>query len=387
MRVLHCCLAAFYIDDYGYQENVLPRMHKLQGHDVAIVASTQAYVDNRVLGHVEARSYSTADGIPITRLPYPRWIPRVLARRLRFYDGLQERLDSFAPDVLFLHDCQFLEMRTIVRYAKRHPEVRIYIDGHTDFINSARGWLSKNLLHRILYRYCAQIVEPYTRKFYGVLPVRVEFFQDMYGTPPEKTELLVLGADHTRVNLDRRDEIRSATRSRLSIDDDDFVVVAGGKIDRRKQFPELMHAISKINRPDVKLILFGTPTEEMEHEVERLSHHDSIRHVGWAQADQTYEYLLAADLGVFPGTHSVLWEQAVGVGLPCVFKRWDGIQHVDVGGNCLFLEEGTRGEIEQAILSLCGRGETYSRLKQVATTKGMTEFSYYEIARRAIEEP
>ena len=49
MKVLHCCLAAFYIDDYGYQENILPKMHKIQGHQVKIVSSTETYIDNQTL--------------------------------------------------------------------------------------------------------------------------------------------------------------------------------------------------------------------------------------------------------------------------------------------------------------------------------------------------
>jgi 1,2-diacylglycerol 3-alpha-glucosyltransferase len=385
MKILHCCLAAFYIDDYGYQENILPRMHKLQGHDVAILASTETYIDNRVLGHVEARSYHTKEGIPVTRLPYTKGIPKKLAVKLRMYQGLLEAIEAFAPDILFLHDCQFLGIRKIVRYARSHPNVKIYVDGHTDFMNSAKTWISKNILHRIIYRYCAQSIEPYTRKFYGVLPVRVDFFQTMYGIPAEKTDLLVLGAEDSKVDLDRRDDIRSLLRKELGIQDSDFVVVSGGKIDRRKNIHILMRAVSEIGQQGIKLIVFGTPDDRMRDEIEALSKHDCITYVGWVASEKTYDYFILADLAVFPGTHSVLWEQAVGVGLPCVFKKWDGLQHIDLGGNCRFVDLASQEEIEKVILDICQRKDIYSAMKNVALNRGMKQFSYYEIAKRAID--
>ena len=36
MKILHLMLACFYIDNYSYQENYLPKYHKKQGNDVEI---------------------------------------------------------------------------------------------------------------------------------------------------------------------------------------------------------------------------------------------------------------------------------------------------------------------------------------------------------------
>ena len=65
MRILHLCLACFYIDGYNYQENILPRINHEDGHDVRILASTETYVDNLHLGYVEPREYVTEYGVPI----------------------------------------------------------------------------------------------------------------------------------------------------------------------------------------------------------------------------------------------------------------------------------------------------------------------------------
>ena len=54
---------------------------------------------------------------------------------------------------------------------------------------------------------------------------------------------------------------------------------------------------------------------------------------------QSYNLFSAADLVVFPGRHSVYWEQVVAIGTPMVVKYWDGTTHIDIGGNCMYLYE------------------------------------------------
>lgn len=51
------------------------------------------------------------------------------------------------------------------------------------------------------------------------------------------------------------------------------------------------------------------------------------KEVGFDDIKDIYSLFQISDLGIFPGTHSVLWE-ACANGLPCIFKHWDGIEHV-----------------------------------------------------------
>jgi 1,2-diacylglycerol 3-alpha-glucosyltransferase len=385
MRVLHCCLANFYVDGYSYQENILARLHVQQGHEVAIVASRETYINNRDIGYTKASSYKTEDGIPITRLPYGWGLPLKLAAKLRLYRGLRHTLDEFAPDLLFVHDCQFLDARIVADYAAAHPELKIFVDSHTDFGNSARNWLSKHILHGILYRYCAKVIEPHTTLFFGTLPARMDFYRDVYGIPEEKLALLTFGAEDAKVPWDRAPEIREEVRKRLHIGEGDLLLVTGGKIDRRKNIHRLMRSVQEIGRDDIKLVVFGIPGPDIEDEFNALSDHDSVRCVGWLESDEVYSYLLAADLVVFPGSHSVLWEQAVGVGTPCLFRRWEGMEHVDVGGNCLFLDGATSEELQTTILRVADEPTLLSSMREVSMTRGRQEFSYWEIAKRALK--
>lgn len=384
MKILHVCLAAFYIDDFGYQENILPKMHKLQGHDVAILASTETFIDTK-LGYTQSGSYLSSDGIPVTRIPYIKWLPHKIVKKLRIYTGVSECLNKFKPDIIFLHDCQFLSISQVAKYAKKNKDTIIFVDGHTDFINSARTWISKNILHKVIYKWCAQKIEPFTTKFYGTLPLRVDFFIDVYKIPAEKTELLMLGIDDTKVDYSNRAIIGSKIREELGIKNDDFVVVTGGKIDSLKNIHLLMKAIKEIDNPKIHLIVFGKVAPEMQNEINELLVSQQIHFVGWIPAAKSVDYFFASDIAFFPGTHSVLWEESVGLGVPGVFKRWKGIEHIDLKGNCIFLDTVDVLEIKNAILYLYNNPEILIKMKAKAIDEGIKQFSYYEIAKKAIE--
>lgn len=386
MKILHCCLAAFYIDNYGYQENILPKMHKLQGHDVKILASTETYIENKTLGYISAKEYENEHGISVIRIPYIKILPHRIASKFRIYNGIGRVLNSFEPDILFIHDSQFLGIIEIVKYLKKRPNIKVYVDSHTDFINSGRNWISRNILHKGLYKWCAKKIEPYTIKFYGTLPLRVDFYKNVYGISESKLELLVLGADLSVVDLNRRQAIRKEYRTKLGLKESVFVLITGGKIDERKKIHNLLKIVSRINEDDIHLLCFGSPNNEMKEKFHSLIQSSNITSLGWLAPNEVYNYMFAADVAVFPGTHSVLWEQSIGIGLPGIFRKWDGIDHVNVGGNCLFLESDSEVELEHLIYKIKRDKKLFEAMREVALDRGMKKFSYFEIAKTAIEQ-
>ena len=388
MKILHCCLAAFYIDNFSYQENILPKFHKIQGNDVLILASTETYDSNVKLAYIAPGSYASVDGISITRIGYSNWFPEAFARKLRIYKGVRQYLYTYKPDLIFMHDCQFLSILTFTRYAKKN-KVSIYIDSHTDFVNSGRSWISKNILHKIIYKFCAKSIEKYTTKFYGTLPLRNDFLREVYNIEAEKIELLHFGADDSLFNWNEKQEIRTELRKQLNIADDTLVFITGGKIDRRKNIHLLLKVWNDLKLDNklshTQLILFGKPNEEMRSEVEQLIKGQDIIYIEWLASTEIYKYFFASDFGLFPGTHSVLWEEAVGLGLPCIFKKWEGIQHVDLGGNCMFIEEVNRSSIRDVLLKMTEDKSTFEEMNEKARLLGPKTFIYSEIARRSIE--
>mgnify|MGYP000962534106 CR=1 FL=1 len=122
----------------------------------------------------------------------------------------------------------------------------------------------------------------------------------------------------------------------------------------------------------------------MEYILSTISTMKNISYLGWQKTDEILNLLLSSDLGFFPGTHSVIWEQACGVGLPCVFKNWDGIQHVDLGGNCIFLNDISKETISYVINELYNDKNKIINMSRVANEKCISHFSYYDIAQREI---
>ena len=386
MKVVHLCLACFYPDGDSYQENMLPKYHARMGLETAVIASLVSFDENGQNIYLpEAGSYRNEYGIPVTRLAYRGNLR--LARLLRRYRGTYEALEKEAPDILFIHGLQFLDIGQVVRYLKAHPGVTVYVDNHADFSNSATNFLSRNVLHRFLWKHCAHQILPFARKFYGVLPARVDFLRQVYGLPIEKTELLVMGADDEAVARAAAPGVRESARARYGIGQKDFLVMTGGKINAFKtQTLNLMEAVRDVDDPRLRLIVFGSVTPELKGQVEALADGKKVQYIGWVEAGDSYELFAAADLACFPGRHSVFWEQVCGQGIPLMVKWWKGTTHVDAGGNVIFLREDSAREIKEELLRLLHEEGAYEAMLQAARGPGMRRFSYEGIARRSIEE-
>ncbi len=383
MRITHLCLGCFFPDGYSYQENMLPKYHKKLGHDVSVIASLQTFDKNGNVSYMEkATEYRNEYDIPVQRLNYKK--PVKLYRKLKRFVGTYEAIEKTKPDILFIHGCQFLDMDVVVKYLKKSPGVTVYVDNHADFSNSAKNWISYIFLHKVLWKHCAHIIEPYTKRFYGVLPARVDFLKEVYGLPEEKIKLLVMGADDEKVEAALKPEVKREIRKKYGITDDDFLIITGGKIDNyKKQILYLMEAVNKLQNDKVKLIVFGSVIPELKEKVEGLVGRYT-QYIGWVPSDLTDKYYASSDLVVFPGRHSVFWEQVAGLGKPMLCKEWNGTKHIDLGGNVIFLKSDSVEEIYGVIKELTEDKAKYQTMKSVAEREGMKVFSYADIANRSI---
>ena len=379
MKILHLCLSASFVDGLSYQENLLSQYHKKMGNEVFVISSLVNINDKgQYILDKEAHEYVNEHGVFVSKLAYR--LGNKLGKLLRIYKGTYAAIEKAAPDVIFVHGVQFMDAGVLVKYLKKHPSVKVFADNHADFSNSATNWLSKNILHKLLWRSCAQRLLPFVTKFYGVLPARVDFLKDVYGLPEDKIELLVMGADDELAMKAENPDVKSEIRERYGIAEDDFLIINGGKIDLfKKQTLLLMDAVNAIEDKRVKLIVFGSIVPELKEEINnRLS--DRVQYIGWVRSDDSYDYFAASDLAVFPGRHSVFWEQVAGQGIPMICKRWAGTDHVNVNGNVVFLETDTVDEIKAAIVSVM---ENYDSMK-AAAEKSRRTFAYSDIAKRSI---
>lgn len=386
MKVIHICLAGLFMDGWGYQDNMIAKYHVSFGYDVTVI--TNQWVYDQEGNYVKTDKTEEVDrwGVKIVRIPIKHDKPYV--SKLKQYVGLYENIKKIQPDVIFLHSSQIRDVDDLIRYKKEHPEVKIYVDNHCDYSNSATNWLSKYILHGIVWKRSAQKLNPYVEKFYGVLPARVDFMIERYKLPKDRVELLVMGMDDEKAESAALPGVKEQVREKLGFAEDDFVVITGGKIDHAKrQTLLLIEAVQRIQNPKLKLLVFGSVVDDMKEQlVQMCDADDRIQYIGWVQSDDTYPYFAASDLAIFPGRHSVMWEQVAGQGIPMVCKYWDGTTHVDVGGNASFLYKDSTEEIQEVIEKLMVRGEAYQTMLKNAREKGKKEFSYREISKRCIEQ-
>lgn len=368
-----------------YQDNLLPKYHKKLGYDVTFITSRWIYNGQGKIVQTDAGTYINEYGVRMIRLNNSLG-GDTYTSKFKHFLNLTETLSQEQPDILFIHGVQFLDVPEIIQFAKKSP-VTIYVDNHADFSNSGRTILSKYILQGMIWKHMAQRINPYVKKFYGVLPARVDWLENVYGLPKEKCELLVMGVDDEEAERAADITTMQQTREEFGFAPDDFVIVTGGKIDAwKRQTLLLMQAVSALSAPNVKLLIFGPVAADMRDQFDQLLDPERMRYVNWADASQSYRYFAIADLVVFPGRHSVYWEQAAGQGKPLLCKYWKGTTHVDIGGNAEFLFEDSADEIKTCIEELLQNPEHYHHMKAIAEEKGKETFSYREIARRSVEQ-
>ena len=112
----------------------------------------------------------------------------------------------------------------------------------------------------------------------------------------------------------------------------------------------------------------------------RYKNIENIVMPGWINGTDSYDLFLASDLAVFPGTHSVLWEQAVACGIPGIFQYWEGMAHIKVNENAVLLNNVNVETLTKAILSSI---ERYSIMKSDAE-KIASQFYLGELAKKSI---
>lgn len=385
MKILHICLTGPYTENLNYQENMLTKFQSENTNDRVYVIASQFFWNRE--GKVEKKlkkTYINRNGVKIFRLSIKRFKNKNVFFRYKLFNDFENTVNSISPDIIFVHNLQFFDILKLIKYKKRNTNCRIIVDNHSDFSNSARNFISK-LFYLIVWRYIAKRINPYVEKFYGVLPARVDFLENIYGLPQKKCELLLMGADDEKVLEAQDPKERMNIRMKYGIDDNDFLLITGGKIDMwKKQTLFLMDAVASINNPKIKLIVFGSVSPDLKEDVRKRCIEHKIQYIGWLDAGDSYKYFASADLVVFPGRHSVFWEQVVGQGIPMICKYWEGTTHIDLGGNVLFIKEDSINEIASCIKKVINDNQLYKRMKTVAVDKGMKSFSYKKISDKSL---
>lgn len=383
MRIVNIAPSAPYSDYWGYQDNLLPKYQKKLGHEVTMITTNLTHKDGS-LAEIPRNDYILKDGVRVIRLKkkkYPGKILTNLNSRLKVYYFLKE----LRPDFIFFHGLVSSTIFDVIKYKKQiNRNCVIVQDNHLDEFNSKYSSKStRKKIIRLFYVLLNKKSIPYISKVYGVTPWRKTFAEDYFHIPSSKTDVLIMGADDEKIDFTHRISIRNEIRSKYHIDEKDFLIVSGGKLDIKKNILQLMKACSDLEH--VKLLIFGQVLGDIKEQFEDiLSQNKNIIYIGWIHADEVYNYFFAADLCCFPGSHSVLWEQACAAKTPCVFKHWEGMEHVNNGGNSDFVSDITPEALRQKIIEL-RYSDKYYLMDSVAKSEATDIYLYSNIAKKSLE--
>ncbi len=312
MKILHCCLSAFYLDNYNYQENLLSEQNKKDGHEVKIIASTFAYEnnDNKKGIYLKPRKYVNEHGISIERYEFKRFFFSILTNNIRIIKGLYNLIDDFSPDVILFHGTSSLDIKTVVKYKMTHPQVKLYLDSHTDYYTSGTNFLSKYILHGLIYRRYLTKALPYIEKILYVSIGCGSFLKEIYKIPENKIEFFSLGG-----YIPSEEEIENSKKKiklLYNIENDKIIILQAGKLDRNKKVVESLNTFKKVNSNRYIYLLIGSLSEDIKHEVDKLIKTDSrVKYLGWKKANELNIYLNACDIYIQPGKVSAIAQNAI----------------------------------------------------------------------------
>lgn len=382
MKIVHIAPNAPYNDYWGYQDNLLPKYHKRLGHEVTMITTNTMHKDGKIV-ETDCADYVLEDGVRLIRLKrtqYPHRILTGLNSRLSVYPYLCE----IQPDFVFFHGLVSSTIYEVIKYKKKiNPNCTIVQDNHVDYFNGSGSKTVREKTKRAFYRRLHRKSRRFVERIYGVTPWRKQYAEDYFAVSPMKTDVLIMGADDEKIDFSNMASIRASLREKHHVSESDFLIVTGGKIDADKNIDVLMRACAGYE--NIKLLVFGTPSPEMKDLFNQIAAGcDNILTIGWISAEQVYDYFMAADLVVFPGSHSVLWEQACACKVPCIFRYWEGMDHVNNGGNAMFLDEITEDTIINAIMELHFT-ERYFRMLDAAKSEKTDIYRYSYIAKKSLE--
>jgi glycosyltransferase involved in cell wall biosynthesis len=386
MKIVHICLEQPYIDGWTYQENILPECQARRDNDVVVIGSRNAfpyYLKMKVDYKDKIMPYLVGK-VKIIRIERKFSI----FNRLDYYPELLKTLNTELPDLIFHHGGQSASLLISKKYVKNHKKTKLVIDFHAEYYNSATNIISKIILHKIIWRKIIKSCLPYINSIYCISPSVKKMCKELYLIPEDKIKYMFLGTNIPKQLVEQRETIRKQIRSNLGLSENDFLLITGGKLNQDKKLDIIINALKYVNDESIHLIVFGRDDPGEAGFAEKIVNGLAYVHmVGWCDAEMISRYYLSADLAIFPGGQSVLWQQAIETGLPAIFRYWQGNEYLN-NGNAIFLYSDNYEELGQWICYLSKKNnyKLFDEMRNKAMELARNELSYDSEANRIIED-
>jgi 1,2-diacylglycerol 3-alpha-glucosyltransferase len=373
MKIVMLC--DFFNEKLEYQENLLVKYYTKHNHNVTVIASTFEsvfdYYNDKHNNQEPAKDYYY-NGIRVIKLKYAYNI----LNRIRKYTSISKILEAEKPDLIYIHDIM-PNMIEAVKYKKMYPNCKMIMDYHADYSNSAKNKLSLNILHKIIRkRIFFDRAKKHFSKIFPIVPASAVFLNEVYGVPYENMELLPLGADTDLGKEIRLNEEGIKIRKKLNIPTEHFVIFTGGKLNALKKTEILIEAFNCLNDSKMHLIVVGDSGDKEEDIAYKnmllvLSENSpNIHFVGWLSNIDVYKYLNASNMAAFPANQSILWQQAISMGIPLLVGDIgsQSISYLNKYGNIIIWEKEhiTSDNFKSSIEKIKNNKDVYTSMKEGA---------------------
>ncbi len=381
MKIVNICIGAPFTEGYSYQDNLLSKYQSKLGHDVTVITTTRCRGEDGKEIRTEAGTKMLENGVRLIRLK----CKGKLLSFIGYYPEIYKKLCEVQPDFIFIHGLASMVPHQVIRYKRKckNKEVRVVADNHQDSFNTITNrfpFKQQLLLFLLLWKSWIT----YVKKVYGTTSWRKSFAREIYEIPEDKLDTLIMGID-SELLPEHPQEVRKIIRDQLQIPQDTFVFVTGGKLNSRKKILEMMEAFKQVTNPKTVFLIFGSVADEVKERFQEYIEKDArFKYVNYIPSECVKEYFIASDFGVFAGRHSVLWEEAIGCGLPCLFRKYEDVDHTEVCGNCIGMKELSVEQIREIMEKVVCDSGYYDELKQ-ASLRAAERFSYWKIAEKSLE--
>lgn len=378
MIIVHLCGTA-YIDNWGYQDNLLPQYQAKLGHEVHVIAPGNHFP--RFLRQEEQDSIiAKGRSYAIGNVSIHRISTYIHTNNFSFiYLGLYRRLRQLHPDIIFNHGVAAPLLSKATLYKCLHRNVKLVVDNHADYINCSKNRIWNTLYIRGFERLVATICSPFITQAYGVTNMRCDYLCDVYGFDKNKVKLLPIGADTDLVNS--ISSTKKELKNKYRIEESATVIATGGKMGIHKGTDALIHAFASARQsnPSLRLLLFGKFEDEVTEKLANLT--EGVICIGWCNRKTTLELLKMAEIACWPIHHTTLIEDAVACSTPLILRKTGNTEHL-IDDSGIFVSRGDQQELSTAIHSILSNYELYKKSAIILADK----YSYYNISKTVIKD-
>lgn len=344
MRIMHIIPGDNFTEGMTYQDNFLASINSKDGNDVMILSSCRTWENSKII-YTNTCDKVLDDGVRLVRKKYKKIVNSYLTEKLRVLEDSYQIISNFKPDVIRVLNPHNFTLPIVAKYIKNNPQVKLYVDSHQHYFNSAIGLASYWIFHKILIGAMLRRNLKYIDKILYCEEGVKTYLKEMYNVPEFKLELYPMGG--LIFEGDRKNSIRRSKREELGIKDDEILMIHSGKLEEPKKTKNILEALIECKHKNLRLVIIGSIPDSMKPILEPLIKSDPrINYLGWKSGEELVEYLCASDLYLQPGSASVTIKQALCCGNAVVVAS-------DIEGYDIFMDgTGWYGSSKSELLQI-----------------------------------